>query len=343
MELTEEHALLEGAVRDFVATQVAPHAAAWDHEGALPARLWKALAGLGLTGVRAPDSLGGAGMDALALGLVVETVARASGSVAWLLAVHGAIALAAALALEDHETAGQLARGERIGAFAILPDVRAQRTGDLWHLRGRAESVTFDPARGLLVAVAATGEGPTAFRLDPGAVKLHRTATLGLAAAPIGHLDIDGPGQLLGTPGHAMTLIETLQAGANPVFAALSVGLAQGALDTALAYASERRQFGKPIADFQAIQWMIADAATELEAARLLTRKAATGGDRADGLAARILAAEAAVSAADRALQIHGGYGYTRDYPVERFWRDAQRLLVGVDAARAELGKLTCA
>lgn len=338
--MTEEHTLLEAAVRDFTAEHIAPHAGAWDHAGALPAKVWKSLAELGLTGVTAPDTLGGAGMDVLALALVVETVARASGSVAWLLAVHGGAALPFALAVGDDETAGLLARGERIGGFALLPDARARREGEHWWIEGRAEGVTYDPVRGLLVGVVTTSVGPTAFRIDGESIRAHHQPTLGLAAAPIGTLELCGPARLLGQPGQAGGTIETLQRQANPVFAALSIGLGQGALDAALAYSTERKQFGKQIADFQAIQWMLADSGTELAAARLLTHKAAAGGDEADALAARLLAAEAALAIADRAIQIHGGYGYTRDYPVERFWRDAQRLLVGTDAVKAALGRL---
>ncbi|MEZ4472522.1 MAG: acyl-CoA dehydrogenase family protein [bacterium] len=343
LELSADHALLFDSVRDFVRAEVAPQAGAWAHAGGLPRGAWEAATRLGLAGIRAPEAFGGAEMDGLALAVAIEAVAAASGSLAWVLAVHNALALGHALHVGDGGLIAALASGRFIGGFAALPEVRATSTGDGWRLVGRGEGITLDPVRGVLVLIASSAEGPTAFQVDARTVKFQRARTLGMAAASVGAIELDGPGQLVGGVGQAGAVVEAVQREAAPVFAALSVGLGQGALEAGLRYATERRQFGRPISDFQAIQWMLADAGTELEAARLLGRRAAASGDVADGLAARILSAEAGLAAADRALQIHGGAGYTKDYPVERCWRDAQRLLVGVDAARAALGQLTCA
>ncbi|MCB9548170.1 MAG: acyl-CoA dehydrogenase family protein [Myxococcales bacterium] len=343
LELSADDALLFDSVREYVRGEVAPVAGQWDGAGEIPRKAWEAAATLGLTGIRAPEDLGGAGMDAMALAVAIEAVAAASGSLAWVLAVHNALALGHALQVGDATLAASLTSGKAIGAFAALPEVWATSSEDGWHLAGRGEGVTLDPVRGVLVLVASTAEGPTAFRVDARSLKFQRARTLGIAAASVGSVELDGPGLLVGAVGQAGPVVEAVQRAAAPVFAALSVGLGQGALDAALRYATERQQFGRPIADFQAVQWMLADAGTELEAARLLSRRAAASGDAADGLAARILAADAGLAAADRAIQIHGGAGYTTDYPVERAWRDAQRLLVGVDAARVVLGQLSCA
>ena len=341
--LTEDERMIADTAEAFCQEQLLPQVVEANRHEIFNRDIVSQMGDLGLLGVTLPEDLGGAGMDAMALAVAIEAVAAASGSLAWVLAVHNALALGHALQVGDATLAASLTSGKAIGAFAALPEVWATSSEDGWHLAGRGEGVTLDPVRGVLVLVASTAEGPTAFRVDARSLKFQRARTLGIAAASVGSVELDGPGLLVGAVGQAGPVVEAVQRAAAPVFAALSVGLGQGALDAALRYATERQQFGRPIADFQAVQWMLADAGTELEAARLLSRRAAASGDAADGLAARILAADAGLAAADRAIQIHGGAGYTTDYPVERAWRDAQRLLVGVDAARVVLGQLSCA
>ena len=317
--LDAEQEMLRDMVGDWARSTLAPYAGKWDQAGALPASVWQGLRDLGLCGICVPEKQGGGGMDSLALALVAEQIAAASASVGWILVQHNLAAWIASQCDDDALTR-RLAKGEVIGAWADGEGLEAGHgargpTGALPH-------VALAPEGALLLSV-----GPWIYEAQPAT----RTPVdaLGCCAAGLVDLEMAGVARPLGT-----MEVEQIQVFAAGAIAALSVGVAQAALDAAVQYAADRKQFGKPIAAFQAIQWMIADSATDIEGARLAVHQAIVDADARGLLALQAWAGEAAVTICDRAIQVHGGYGYTTEYPVERAWRDAQWLTLGADATR---------
>jgi alkylation response protein AidB-like acyl-CoA dehydrogenase len=356
-DLSDDHQMLRRMVRDFVAARVTPNAAAWGEAGAVPAEVLRAVAELGLLGVRVPEDAGGAGMDATALALALEEVAAGDAGLASVLASHALCCehlMRAGTGAQIAAWAARLAAGEVLGTWAAggtdaeVAYARGVRRGSAWTLDGQLPWVVAGGLAQLVVAVVATGPSRgTAFLLPagPGVVALDAERPLGLRSSRPAHLqlmsDADVPDTArLGAPGAGFETERALLPLARIARAAIAVGVGRAALDAALAYAAERTQFGKPLSAFQAMQWMIADSATELDAARLLVRRAAhllDEGDDAAGEAAmaRLFAVRAAEAATDRALQMHGGYGYTTEYPVERLWRDARQCEVGEGSSSA--------
>jgi alkylation response protein AidB-like acyl-CoA dehydrogenase len=360
LELSENHTMLRRTVRDFVDAEVVPGAASWDRDQRCPPRVLEGLGALGLLGVMDDDAQGGAGMDAFALMLALEELAVGSGSLALMVAVHNAACAEHLRRAGDaaHKTrwTRALAGGRALGAWALaervaglLPEAmqtRAQREGDGWRIDGRKAFVPLAASCDLAVVLAVTNTtegaaGLTAFVVEkgmPGFGPDTRTDALGMRAAGTADLVFDGvrvPDALrLGPIGQGYTTgLEVLDL-SRLALSAIAVGLGRAATTAAAKYALERRQFGRPIADFQAVQWMLADSATELDAARLLTWKGAAIRDRGapctlEASMAKVYASEAAMRACDRAIQVHGGYGYTREYPVERLWRDAKHCQLG--------------
>jgi alkylation response protein AidB-like acyl-CoA dehydrogenase len=338
-DLPESHREIQRMVRELGARLVAPHARSWDEAGVLPTAILADLAAQGLLAVRAPDAYGGSGLDALALTLVVEELARYHGSLAYAVAAHNGLgvahlALAGSDALRERTLPGSASED---GLVAWLDDgVMAKRAGDGWTLHGTAPRVVLGATARRIVVAARTVEGPTAFVVDRDAVGLRvsrRVETLGMRACESSDLSFEAcavaDDARVGEVGAAADATVRVRAGYDLALAALAVGCGQGALDAAVAYAKDRKQFGQPIANFQAIQWMLADARVELDAARLLVQRAAAtddaGGDaRIESATARLYASEAASRACSRALQVHGGYGYTREFPVERHLRDVK-------------------
>lgn len=344
--------MLRRMARDVVQAEIAPDAAGWAREGAAPARALSTLAELGLFGVMAPEADGGAGMDALALVVVLEELAVGDGGLATLVASH-------AVACEHLRRAGATAPFSGLATGAVraawagggtdarVAYARAVRAGAGWSLDGQLRWLPGGATADLIVAVVATGaEAGTAFALRGGEGHTVEAAEpLGLWTSAPAHLTlrpevpVPDDARVGGVGAGYEDELAALPL-ARLARAAIAVGIGRAALEAGVSYAAERTQFGKPLTSFQAVQWMIADSATELDAARLLVWRGAhllAAGEAAPGEAAmaRLYAVRAARGATDRALQMHGGYGYTTDYPVERLWRDAKQCEVGEGSSPA--------
>lgn len=348
------------SVRRFAGTRIAPLAAEIDETDEFPAELFREMARLGYLGAPYPVEYGGAGADAVMVALLLEEVSRASGAVGSSLNAH--ISLASSV-LHHHGTEAQkqayltrLTTGATIGAFGLTEptggsDAAACRTravpaGDRYRITGSKCFITNATVAGIFVITARTSEAPgsrgvSAFVVErdtPGFTVGKPDKKHGVNGSPTATLYFDGAevsaGNLIGREGEGFRqFAHTLDQGRVNV-AALSVGLGQAALDAAIAYARERRQFGKPIAAFQGVQWPIAEAATEVEAARLLTLNAARLCDaglpvKKEAAMAKFFAAEAALRACGAAVEIFGGHGYMREHPVERYLRDAKLYQIG--------------
>ena len=359
-DLPESHREIQRSVREFCLRHVAPQARRWDEEERFPKEIIPALAELGLLGIRIPEDLGGAGLDTLAYALIVEEIARFDGSLALTVASHNGLGTGHILAFgTDAQRARYLPRaasGEWLAAWALTEpgsgsDAAGMRTtavrrGEGWVLNGTKMFITQGSVGGFCVMLARTSperrqKGITAFVVEhgtPGFRASRHIEKLGMRASDTCELVLEDcwvPDEnRVGEVDHGF--IDTLQIldRGRVSIAALALGLGEGALDAAVQYAKDCKQFGKPIADFQAIQWMLADSRAELDAARVLTHRAALLADRgerysAEASMAKLYASEAASRVCSRALQVHGGYGYTREFPVERHLRDAKLCEIG--------------
>jgi butyryl-CoA dehydrogenase len=346
VELTDTQRHLRETIRGFAKTRVAPAAAETDRAARFPRELVAALGDLGVMGCIAPEAHGGAGVDAVAWALAVEELAAACASTALVFAAHTALATGP---LVEHATATQQARwlprlasGDVLGCLAD-GDLAARRAGDGWALGGTVRFVTNGAEASLAVVVAGdrafvvetASRGWTAVRRDD------RTGLRGAAPADLTLHDVGVPGDALVGDGGAIAA--AARDAWRIALAALGVGIARAAVDASLSYARERRVFGEPIAAFQGAQWRLADMATAVESARLLTLRAAFLKDRglpytSEAAMAKVFAAETAMTLATQAVQMHGGYGYTREFPVERHFRDAAALsALGASAAAERL------
>lgn len=348
-DLDEDTDLLRQMTRDFARDVVNPAAEHADRAAEAPDALLSQLGDLGLLGVCAPESRGGAGMGLGALAVAVEELAMGEAGLALLVTSHNALCIGhlvrAGTVAQQKAWLPKLASGKALGTWAggagdgQRISVRARQAKDGWILDGSAPAVTAVDRADVAVVLAASGPGAlTAFILEAGEWRPAAERTLGLGAGRVGEMVLDhvkvSDDRRVGPVGQALIDEAHVVDRARVCRAALAVGIARGALDAALRYATERKQFGRPISDFQAIQWMLADGGTELEAARLLYRRAAALIDEGEAATseaamARVFATEKAAAISDRAIQIHGGYGYTRDYPVERHWRDALTVVIG--------------
>ena len=360
LDLPEEMREIQRTVREFCESEVVPRARAWDDQEAFPTEVVAKLGPLGLMGVAVPERYGGAGLGSLALAVVVEEIARHDGGLALTVASHNGLGTGHILRFgteaQKERWLPPLARGERLAAWGLTEpgsgsDAAALRStavrrGDGWVLNGTKTFITQGTVGDTFVVLARTdpsagAKGITAFVIEKGAKgftqkPLH--GKLGMRSSDTGELhleDVEVPDeQRIGElhQGFVNTL-QILDRGRVSI-GALAVGLARGALEESRDYAKERKAFGRPIADFQAIGFALADVATELAAARLLVHRAASLCDagvpfaREAGMA-KLFASEMAMRATSRAIQIHGGYGYTRDYPVERAFRDAKLCEIG--------------
>src|SRR6478609_8955038 len=353
--LTEEHQAIRGAIRDLCAAKVAPYAADVDEQARYPEEAAKALQGADFHAPHVPEEYGGAGADALATVLVIEEIARVDMSSSLIPAVNKLGSLPVQLAgseeLKKHYL-GALAAGE--GGFSYClsePDAgsdaagmktRAVRDGDHWVLNGVKRWITNAGVSEYYTVMAATtpekrSKGISAFvveKSDEGVSFGAPEKKLGIKGSPTREVYFDNvripADRMIGEEGTGFaTAMKTLDH-TRITIAAQALGIAQGALDYAKGYVKERKQFGKPIADFQGIQFMLADMAMKLEAARQLTYAAAAKSERVDGdltffgAAAKCFASDVAMEVTTDAVQLLGGYGYTRDYPVERMMRDAK-------------------
>jgi alkylation response protein AidB-like acyl-CoA dehydrogenase len=359
-DLTDEQELLQRAMREFADGEIAPGAAERDEHARFPSELIPKLAEQGLLGILVPEEYGGAGYGAMDASIILEEVARVDAAVALLVGSHNSLCSGHILAVgtEDQKRTflPPLARGEKLGAWALTEpgsgsDAGAMRTravleGDTWVINGDKQFITQGSTAGTYVIMASTDpaqgtRGISAFVVPRDTPGLHvgkLEKKLGFRASDTAALHFDDMrvprSNLLGAMNEGFKDVLGILAAARIGMAALAVGIAQGALDEALKYARQRRQFGKPILEFEAIQWMIADMATEIDAARLLARKAATLKDAGQPFVrtasqAKLHASEVAMRATSKAIQIHGGYGYLKDSPVERFYRDAKLCEIG--------------
>ena len=359
-ELTAEQELARRTAREFAEAEIAPAIARYDEAEEFPAELVAKLGALGFLGALFPPEYGGAGLDYVAYALVVEELSRVDGSVGITMWAHNSLCTnhiySFGTEAQRQRYVPPLARGEVLGAWALTEpgsgsDAAAMRTraveaDDAFVLDGAKAFITNGSVAGTAVVMAKTdptagGHGVSAFILERGMAGFRpgqRYKKLGLHASDTAELVLDGArvpkANLLGARNRGFQDTKKVLEGGRVAMAAMAVGLAQGALDQAVRYAKERQAFGQPIGHFQGIRGILADLATEVEAARLLTLRAAYGKDRGrpimrEASMAKVFASEVAVRCATKAVQVHGGYGYTREFPVERFYRDAKLCEIG--------------
>ena len=359
-ELTAEQELARRTAREFAEAEIAPVIARYDESEEFPAELIAKLGALGFLGALFPPEYGGAGLDYVAYALVVEELSRVDGSVGITMWAHNSLCTnhiySVGTAAQRERYVPPLARGEVLGAWGLTEpgagsdaaaiQTRAVEAGDAFVLDGTKAFITNGSVAGTAVVMARTdpaagGRGVSAFILErgmPGFRPGQRYRKLGLHASDTAELVLEGvrvpKANLLGERNRGFQDTKKVLEGGRIAMAAMAVGLGQGALDQAVRYAKERHAFGRPIGRFQGIQGILADLATEVEAARLLTLRAAYGKDRGrpvmlEASMAKVFASEVAVRCASKAVQVHGGYGYTREFPVERFYRDAKLCEIG--------------
>ena len=358
--LTDEQEMLRRTVREFAEAEIRPHVMEWDEAQRFPMDLLPKLAALGLTGIQFPEEYGGAAMSSVDYCICIEELARVCPAIALSVAAHNGLCTShIAMFGSDAQKTQFLPRlvgGEVLGAWGLTEasagsDAAAMRTTavrqrECWVLDGSKTFITHGRIGGVMVVVAITDRtkghrGISAFIVEhgtPGMSAGKKENKLGMRASDTSEVifqDCRVPAaHLLGQEGQGfINTLQVLDAGRIGI-AALSVGLAQGAFEAARTYAKERRQFGQPIAGFQAIQWKLADNATRIEAARLLTYRAAYLKDRGarttrESSMAKLFASEVAVKAADDCVQIHGGYGFVKDYPAEKYFRDVKLVTIG--------------
>ena len=358
--LTEEQQLLRRSVREFAEAEMRPHVMEWDEAQQFPKELLPKLAELGLMGIQFPESYGGAGMSAVDYCICIEELARVDPSVALSVAAHNGLG-AAHIAMFANEEQKQrylvpLAKGEALAAWGLTEpgsgsDAAAMRTvaakdGGCWVLNGSKMFITHGTSADTLVVMAVTdrsrgAKGISAFVLERGMGGLQagkKEDKLGMRASETTEVILENcrvsSTHMLGDEGQGfIQTLQVLDAGRIGI-AALSVGLAQGAYEAAHNYTAQRRQFGRAIGSFPSIQERLSDHASRVEAARLLTYKAAWLKDEGrrmtlDSAMAKLYASEIAVRAAEDCVQMHGGYGFVKDYPAEKYFRDVKLLTIG--------------
>jgi alkylation response protein AidB-like acyl-CoA dehydrogenase len=358
--LTEEQRLLKKTVREFAEAEIGPHAREWDEKQEFPREVFTKLGELGLMGVVWPAEYGGSGMSTLDYAIVMEELSRVDAGVALSVAAHNSLSsghiFLAGTEEQKKKYLGPLARGEKVGCWGLTENsagsdaggtkTTAVRDGAHWVLNGSKTFITNGRVADTAVVMAVTdrakgNKGISAFILERG-MKGFRSGKkedkLGVRSSDTSELvfeDCRVPAEnLLGKEGAGFVdTLKILDRGRIGI-AAFSIGIAQAALEASMTYSQGRRQFGHPIADFQAIQFKIADMATKVSAARLLAWHAASLRDagkehKVESSMAKLFASEAAVEIALDAVQIHGGYGYLKDYPVERYLRDSKLGTIG--------------
>ena len=360
-EFDEPHRILRQSVREFARAEIAPHAQRWDREERFPTELVPKLARMGLLGIRIPEEYGGSEMDTQAYAICVEEIARVDGSTALTIASHNGLGTGHVLAFGTEEQKRKYlppaASGKWLAAWALTEPgsgsdsaalrTTARRDGASWVLDGSKSFITQGSVGGFCVVLARTDSsvakqmGVTAFVVEhgtPGFTASKHLLKLGCRSSDTAELAFENvrvpDAQRIGEVGRGFgDTMRILDRGRISI-AAMALGLGYGALEKAAAYAKERQAFGKPIAEFQAIQWMLADAKTELDAAALLVYRAAWMADRGEShtkaaAMAKLFASEAATRACNGAVQVHGGYGYVREYDVERHLRDVKICEIG--------------
>jgi alkylation response protein AidB-like acyl-CoA dehydrogenase len=391
--LTDEQQQLRRTVREFAEVEIAPHVMEWDETSTFPSEIVPKLAEMGFLGVIFPEEYGGAGMGYIEYAIIIEELSRVDGSVGIIVAAHNSLCTTHIYKFgteaQKQKYVVPLAQGKKLGCWSLTEPgagsdaggtrTTATKTGAQtdagWSINGSKTFITNGHYADVCVTMALTEPGKrqhgiSAFVVEkgtPGFRPGKKENKLGLRASDTSELvftDCRVPAEnLLGEEGRGFVNSLQILDGGRISIASLGLGMAQGAYDCSLRYAKERKQFGKPIADFQAIQFKLADMATEIDAARLLTYRAAwladqsiattaAGGHGArytrEASIAKLYAGEVAVRAANEAVQIHGGYGFIKDYPAEKFYRDVKLCTIGEGTseiqrmviAREILGKL---
>jgi alkylation response protein AidB-like acyl-CoA dehydrogenase len=359
-ELTASQEAVRAMVREFAEHEMRPVVMKYDESQEFPVEIVRKLASLGFMGMSWPEDLGGAALDEISAAIIVEELARVDPSVALTVASHNSLCTGHIMLFGNEEQKRRyvpdLASGRSLGAWGLTEPgsgsdsgglkTLADRDGDEWVINGSKSFITQGSVGSTYVIMALTDRtrgkgGISAFILEKGmkgfsvgkkenklGMRSSDTATLLFDNVRVPHKN------LIGNPGEGFKQALRVLDGGRVGIAALSVGIAQGALDASLKYAKERQQFGKPLVEFQAIQWKLADMATELQAARLLTYRSAWlkmhGQDITLAASqAKYFASEVAVRATNEAVQIHGGYGFVKDYPVEKLYRDVKLMTIG--------------
>jgi alkylation response protein AidB-like acyl-CoA dehydrogenase len=359
-QLNDEQLQLKKSVREFAEREIAPHVMEWDEAGEFPLATINELGKLGLMGIIFPPEYGGAGMGYVEYVTAIEELSRVDGSVGIIVAAHTSLCsnhiFLAGNEAQQKKYIPRLASGEFIGAWGLTEPssgsdagsarMTATRRKDGYVLNGTKTFITNGHYADVLVVIAITDRtahthGLSAFIVEKDTKGFRpgkKENKLGLRASDTSELifeDCFVPAEnLLGKEGDGFIDAMRVLDGGRVSIAALSLGMAQGAYEAALKYSKQRRQFGKPISDFQAIQWKLADMVTEIDAARLLTMRAASMKDAGmkttlESSMAKLYASEVAVRCANEGVQIHGGYGFTKDYPAEKFYRDVKLCTIG--------------
>ena len=352
--------LIRQSVRDFAETYIRPHIMKWDESQEFPIDLMHKLGEQGFLGVVVPEAYGGAGLNYQAYVTVIEEISKVCGSIGLSVAAHNSLCTNHIYVFADeeqrHRWLPKLATGEWIGAWglteantgsdAMRMKCVAEQDGDYWIINGAKNWITHGKSGHVAVVLARTGElldskGITAFVVERGTEGFSagkKENKLGMRASETAEMIFDNcrvhKSQILGKVGEGFTQAMKILDGGRISIASLSLGIAKGAYEAAVKYAKERHQFGQPIANFQAIGFKLADMATRIQAAELLTRQAAQLKDTGkkmtlESAMAKYYASEVAVYASNEAVQIFGGYGYTKDFPVEKFYRDSKLCTIG--------------
>jgi alkylation response protein AidB-like acyl-CoA dehydrogenase len=358
--LTEDQEQLRKEIRDFAAREIAPNVMRWDEASEFPHEVVQKLGEMGLMGVIFPVELGGAGLGYVDYAIAVEELSAVDGSIGIIVASHNSLCsnhiFVAGNEEQKRKYIPRLASGKWLGAWGLTEPgsgsdagsarTTAVRKGDRWVLNGNKTFITNGHYADVSVVVAVTDKekgtrGLSAFVVEkgtPGFRPGKKENKLGLRASDTSELifeDCEIPGEnLLGNEGDGFVDSMRVLDGGRISIAALSLGIGRGAFDAARRYTQERHQFGKAISEFQGIQWKLADMATQLDAARLLTLRAAVMKDAGqkttlESSMAKLMASEVAVRICDEAVQLHGGYGFIKDYPVEKFYRDVKLCTIG--------------
>jgi alkylation response protein AidB-like acyl-CoA dehydrogenase len=359
-ELNEEQEQIKRSIREFAEAELAPHVLEWDESQHFPIELQPKFAELGVMGVLVPEEYGGQGMGYIEYATIIEEIARVDPSIALSIAAHNSLG-AGHIQIAANEQQKQkylvpLARGEAFAAWGLTEpssgsDASSMRTTAVrrnggWVIRGSKNFITNATFAETTVALAITDRtagthGISAFIIERGTKGFtiaKKENKLGMRASDTAALVFDDcfvpDSNLIGEPGQGFIQAMKVLDGGRISIAALAVGIAQGAYEAALRYARERTQFGRPIAEFQAIQFKLADMATQIEAARLLTLQAADRKNKGkvttkESSMAKLYASEVAVRVAEESVQVHGGYGYIKDYPAEKYWRDSKLCTIG--------------
>jgi alkylation response protein AidB-like acyl-CoA dehydrogenase len=359
-EFTPEQIQLRKTVREFAEAEIAPHVLEWDEDQIFPLEAIKHAGRLGFLGAIFPEELGGAGLGYIDYAIIIEELARVDPSVGLIVAAHNSLCTNHIYLAGTEEQRAKyipkLATGEWIGSWALTePEsgsdagsmrTRAVKQGQCWVLDGSKTFITNAQYANVCVAMAITDRaasqhGVSAFLVErdvPGFRVGKKENKLGMRASATGEIVFTScrlpESQLLGKPGEGFVDSLRILDGGRISIAALAVGTAEGAYDAALKYSMQRKQFGRPISEFQSIQNKLADMATEIDAARLLTYRACWMKDEGqrvtkESAMAKLFASEVAVRVTNEAVQVHGGYGFIKDYPVEKFYRDVKLCTIG--------------